>query len=148
VITKEAVIMFFHRLTTDFEVSKLPVVKVLSQHEKYCKVFDLSQRLASVASDIPTREFSSAVECLEKLVRSWEQGKHVKVEVVEESCLDTDFGHQQNDDKSMYCICPRQAIEYTSPLELLSASLGKKMGKPGLHWGMQNLSSKEASVSL
>ena len=78
-------------------VDRLPVVRVLSQHEKYRKVFDLSQRLASIASDISTREFSYAVDCLEKIVRSWEQGKHVKVEVVEESCIeDLEVDHQQD----------------------------------------------------
>ena len=47
-------------------VTGLPTAKVLTQHEKYRKVLTIGQRLANVASYIATREFSYAMQCLEK----------------------------------------------------------------------------------
>ena len=63
------------------------MTKVLSHREKYWKVFTMAQKLASIASDISSREFAYAIECLSKITKAWEQGRHVKVEVVNESSL-------------------------------------------------------------
>ena len=56
--------------------------KILSQQEKYRKVYSIAQKLADIASDISSREFGYAVECLKQIVTAWEQGKRVVVEVV------------------------------------------------------------------
>ena len=56
-------------------VDSLPTTRVLSQHDKYQKVFTISQKPGNLASYISSREFSYAVECLEKIVKAWEQGK-------------------------------------------------------------------------
>ena len=68
---------------------KLPALKVLSQNEKYCKIFVLAQKLGNVASHISTREFSSAIQCLDKVLKAWEQGQRVTIEVVDiKNCHD------------------------------------------------------------
>ena len=70
-------------------MDKLPALKVLSQNEKYRKIFVLAQKLANVASHISTREFSYAVQCLEKVLKAWEQGQQITIEVVDtKSCHD------------------------------------------------------------
>ena len=73
-------------LSTNVGISamdRLPALKVLSLNEKYRKIFTIAQKLANVASYISTREFSYAVQCLEKVLKAWEQGQHVTVEVVD-----------------------------------------------------------------
>ena len=57
-------------------IKRLPTAKVLTQHEKYLKVLTIGQRLASCIS---TREFSYAMQCLEKIVKAWEQGQQVAI---------------------------------------------------------------------
>lgn len=69
-------------------VTRLPTAKVLSQHEKYCKILTIAERLASIASYILTRKFSYAVQCLEKIVKAWEQGQQVVILVVDAGCQD------------------------------------------------------------
>ena len=71
-------------------MDRLPKVKVLSQHEKYCTVFVIAQKLATIAPYISTREFSYTVNCLEMIVKAWEAGHCVTVEVVDPSCHDED----------------------------------------------------------
>jgi len=44
--------------------------------------------LASVASYISTRDLSYAVQCLEKIVKAWEQGQQVVIQVVDAGCQD------------------------------------------------------------
>ena len=56
--------------------------KILSQHQKYRKVYSIAQKLADIASDISSREFDYVVECLKQIVTAWEQGKHVVIEVI------------------------------------------------------------------
>ena len=89
-------------LSTSVSVStmdRLPALKVLSQNEKYRKVFAIAQKLANVASYISTREFSYAVQCLEKLLKAWEQGQHVTVEVVDViNCHGQDTNEYVGDD--------------------------------------------------
>ena len=63
--------------TTD----RLPALKVMLQNEKYCKMFAIAQKLTNIASYISTREFSYVVQCLEKVLKAWEQGQHVTVEL-------------------------------------------------------------------
>ena len=69
-------------------VNRLPTAKVLSQHEKYRKVLTIGQRLASIASCISTREFSYAMQCLEKIAKAWEQGQQVAIQIVDPGCQD------------------------------------------------------------
>lgn len=68
----------------------LPTAKVLMQHERYCQVFVIAQKLATIASYISTREFSYAVNCLEMMVKAREAGKCITVEVVDPNCHDED----------------------------------------------------------
>ena len=53
--------------------------RILSQHEKYRKAFGI----ASLASEIPMNEYHYALECLQKLVEMWENGKHVAVKIID-----------------------------------------------------------------
>ena len=69
-------------------VNRLPTAKVLSQHEKYRKILTIGQRLASIASCISTREFSYAMQCLEKIAKAWEQGQQVAIQIVDPGCQD------------------------------------------------------------
>ena len=62
-------------------------------------MFTMAQKLASIASDIPSREFAYAIECLSEIIKAWEQGRHVKVEVVNESSLND---HISDDSKTGY----------------------------------------------
>lgn len=62
--------------------------KIPSQQEKYHKVYSIAQKLAYIASDISSREFGYAVECLKQIVAAWEQGKYVVVEVVHDDAND------------------------------------------------------------
>ena len=72
-------------------MDRLPALKVLSQNEKYRKIFAITQKLANVASHLSTREYSYAVQCLEKVLKVWKQGQHVIVEVVDmNNCHDED----------------------------------------------------------
>ena len=77
-------------------VNRLPTAKVLTQHEKYRKVLTIGQRLANVASCISTREFSYAMQCLEKIVKAWEQGQQVAIQIVDPAC--------QDDEEASNCI--------------------------------------------
>ena len=80
-------------------MDRLPTLKVLSQNEKYCKIVVIAQKLANVASHITTREYSYAVQCLEKVLKAWEQGQHVIVEVVDmNNCHDEDTNDCVGDD--------------------------------------------------
>ena len=69
-------------------VNRLPTAKVLTQHEKHRKVLTIGQRLANVASCMSTREFSYAMQCLEKIVKAWEQGQQVAIQIVDPGCQD------------------------------------------------------------
>ena len=53
-----------------------PVV-ILSQQEKYRKAFRLSQKLPSLVSEAPMREFEGRLATLKRLVQMWEQGTQV-----------------------------------------------------------------------
>jgi len=53
--------------------------KVLSQHEKYRKAFHIMQKLASLASEAPMREFEEQLETLEKLLALWQNGSQAVV---------------------------------------------------------------------
>ena len=57
--------------------------RILSQHEKYRKAFGIAQKLASLASEIPMKEYHYALECLQKIVEMWEKGKHVAVKIID-----------------------------------------------------------------
>ena len=79
-------------------VGCLPTKKVLSQHDKYRKVYSISQKLANLASYIPTREFSYAVECLENIVNAWAEGKRVTVQVVDASSVTSEGDNLTDND--------------------------------------------------
>ena len=48
--------------------------KVVSQHEKYHKAYHVTQKLASLASEAPMREFEEQLTTLEKLLALWQNG--------------------------------------------------------------------------
>eukprot|EP00794_Sanderia_malayensis_P001024 gene1024-346_t len=56
--------------------------KVLSQHEKYRKAFAIAQKLASVSSEIPIRQFNSHLDVLKTILSAWEEEKHVIVNAI------------------------------------------------------------------
>ena len=58
-----------------------PISKpILSQQEKYRKTFHVSQRLASLASEAPMREFDEKLRCLEEIARIWESGGYFNID--------------------------------------------------------------------
>ena len=58
-----------------------PISKpILSQQEKYIKAFHVSQKLASLASEAPMREFNEKLRCLEEIARIWECGGYFSVD--------------------------------------------------------------------
>ena len=73
---------------SDVTVNTISSTRVLSQQEKYHKVYSIAQKLADIASDISTREFGYAVECLQQIATAWEQGKRVFVEVINDDGID------------------------------------------------------------
>ena len=62
--------------------------RVLSQQEKYRKAFVVAQKIASLASEIPTRNFPSALQCLQQIVSAWQEGKHIIVQPVDPAICD------------------------------------------------------------
>jgi hypothetical protein len=50
---------------------------ILSQHDKYRKAFHVAQKLSTVVSESPMREFNEKLAVLEKLSKLWEQGNEV-----------------------------------------------------------------------
>ena len=57
-----------------------PKRAVLSQHEKSRKANRITQRLATLASEVSMKDFNSRLACLEEIAKIWEQGDHVSVE--------------------------------------------------------------------
>ena len=53
---------------------------ILSQQEKYRKAFHVSQKLASLASEAPMRDFNEKLRCLEEIARIWESGGYFSVD--------------------------------------------------------------------
>ena len=77
---------------SDFNDSSLNVSEahvktkpLLSQHDKYRKSFHVAQRLASVVSESPMREFNDKFATLNRLLRMWEQGDAVILSSANES---------------------------------------------------------------
>lgn len=69
---------------SDFDDSSLNISEVhmktkpiLSQHDKYRKAFHVAQKLSTVVSESPMREFDEKLAVLEKLLKLWEQGHKV-----------------------------------------------------------------------
>ena len=54
-----------------------------TQHEKYRKSFAIAQKITSIASEIPMREYSYAMDYLQQIVSAWEVGKTVVIQVAE-----------------------------------------------------------------
>ena len=70
----------------DFDDSSLNISEahtktkpILSQHDKYRKAFHVAQKLSTVVSESPMREFKEKLAVLEKLLELWEQGNEVIV---------------------------------------------------------------------
>ena len=53
--------------------------QVLSHHEKYRKAYHVTQKLASLASEAPMREFGEQLVTLEKLLALWQNGSQAVV---------------------------------------------------------------------
>lgn len=54
--------------------------KVLSQHEKYRKVFGLVQKLASVASETSRDLFYRRLATLQDILEVWQQGRDIRLD--------------------------------------------------------------------
>jgi zinc finger SWIM domain-containing protein 3 len=50
---------------------------ILSQHDKYRKAFRITQKLTSIVSEAPMREFEEKLESLKRIVHMWETGSQV-----------------------------------------------------------------------
>ena len=57
---------------------------VLSQHEKYRKAYQVSQKLASLASESAMREYQQRLKTLEDVVHIWETGGRCNVQECDE----------------------------------------------------------------
>ena len=75
----------------DFDDSSLNISEahtktkpILSQHDKYRKAFHVAQKLSTVVSESPMREFKEKLAVLEKLLELWEQGNEAIVSSVSE----------------------------------------------------------------
>ena len=66
--------------------SQVKTNPILSQHEKYRKVFHLTQKLATVVSEATMREYDEKVSILEQLLKFW-QGD----DVVQHKCNEEDI---------------------------------------------------------
>ena len=69
--------------TSDFDNS-LTIIEhavrtkpILSQHDKYRKAFRITQKLTSIVSEAPMREFEEKLESLKRIVHMWETGSQV-----------------------------------------------------------------------
>ena len=69
---------------SDFDDSSLNISEIhmktkpiLSQHDKYRKAFHVAQKLSTVVSESPMREFNEKLAVLEKLLEMWEQGSEI-----------------------------------------------------------------------
>lgn len=76
---------------SDFEDSTLNVSEIhmktkpiLSQHDMYRKAFHVTQKLSTVVSESPMREFNEKLATLEKLLEMWEQGNEVILSIASE----------------------------------------------------------------
>ena len=61
---------------------------VISQQEKYTTAFVVAPKIVSVASEIPTRNFASALQCMQQIVSAWQGGKHIIVQPYDPSMCD------------------------------------------------------------
>ena len=52
---------------------------VLSQHEKFRKANHVTQKLASLASEVSMKEFNVRLACLEEITKIWERGGYLSV---------------------------------------------------------------------
>ena len=61
----------------DLSVTNRRTKPILSQQEKYRKTFHVTQKMASVVSESPMREFDEKLALLEQLLHMCEQGEEV-----------------------------------------------------------------------
>ena len=67
--------------------------RILSQHEKYRKAFDVAKQLASICSEVTTREYPSYLGVLEDLLEHWRMGQRVSLKQYDDKideCNETD----------------------------------------------------------
>ena len=65
--------------------------KVLSQHEKYRKVFGLAQKLASVASEVSRDLFYRRLASLQDILEAWQQGRDIKLDSEQKPSMNEDL---------------------------------------------------------
>ena len=82
----------------------LPTVEVLSQHQKYRKAFAIGQKLATIVSYTSTREFSYAIQCLEKVLKAWEKAQRVIIDIVNTETQNDDADKESANDDEDPCI--------------------------------------------
>ena len=63
-------------------ISQQPIMTkaILSQHEKYHKAFRITQKLTSILSEAPMREFEEKLSTVNGLIRMWEDGSQVTLQ--------------------------------------------------------------------
>lgn len=85
-------------MITEHVVSTKPI---LSQHEKYHKAFRITQKLTSIVSEAPMREYEGKLATIKKLVEIWEKGSEVVIQDATSagsySCVGSSYqGHIRN----------------------------------------------------
>lgn len=58
--------------------------RVLSQHDKYRKAFEVTQTLASLASEVSGNTFQARMATLKYILQSWQNGKEVHLDIDKE----------------------------------------------------------------
>ena len=69
----------------DSSLVQMKIKPILSQHDKYRKIFHVTQKLAAVVSELPMREFIEKLATLDKLLHMWEQGNEVVLNIANET---------------------------------------------------------------
>lgn len=62
---------------------------ILSQHDKYHKAFRVTQKLTSILSEAPMREFEEKLGTVKKLIQIWQDGSEVMLQNVSDESTGT-----------------------------------------------------------
>ena len=95
--------------------------KILSQHEKYRKAFEVTRSLASLASEASGKLFQSRLATLHHILDTWKNGKEVGLNIAE----DNDGSGDSNDDDTH-----DQPMLQKEPGEIIENDLSSHDNKP------------------
>ena len=70
----------------EVDISAAPKsIKTPTQHEKYKVAFEQAQKLASICSELPLRQYFPSLNVLKQLASAWQEGKHVTIHILNTS---------------------------------------------------------------